>query len=276
MEPEGVEETPTADEEKERLIKYGGKTVVIIAVIILAAVGLYYLLLGTGIDIFDLFGGKPAEMLIIGNSSQKVIDVLNQNETLVRYTIKTLDSLERNPAEQIKDYDIILLDQSEEVNKEVSLELGMAIEEYVKSGGKLIIVKDSGIRRPGAADVVGWQSTFGNIMPVECELKGPMNLPSCSQAIVVSGKLKRLDEDHTIMNGIEVVPAEPGSTLVFTVFDVNPTGNQIAYIEDTTNEKSYPAIVEKKSLLGTTIYFNYNPGKTRGILEATLRYLVGK
>lgn len=216
---------------------------------------------------------KPMQMLIIGNTSVEVLDVLNANEKLVHYRIKSAESLSRNPIEQLRNYDVVMLDQSEEANKEVSYELGQGIEQYVKTGGKFILIKDSGIRRPGAVDIIGWKNTFRDVVPVECELKGPTDVPSCTQPLVVRGKVMRLDEDHPIMEGIEIAPPEPSLLVSFTVFDINPIGNEVAYIEDPITKKSYPAIVEKRLLIGKSIYFNYNPGKTRGILESTLRYL---
>ena len=228
--------------------------------------------LGIVVDIFEP-GEKPAQMLIIGNTSQEILDVLNANPRLVQYRIKSAEALERNPKEQLRNYEIVLLDQSEEANKEVSFELGKAVEEYVKTGGKFILVMDSGIRRPGAYDILGWENTFRDIVPVNCERKGSMDVPSCINPIIVRGKINREDFDHPIMEGIEVAPADPGLYISITTFDVTPTGNEIAYVEEATTKKTYPAIVEKRLFIGKSIYFNYNPGKTRGILESTLRYL---
>ncbi len=228
--------------------------------------------LGIVVDLFEP-GDRPIQMLIIGNTSQEVLDVLDANPKLVHYRIKAATALERNPKEQLRNYGIVMLDQSEEANKEVSLALGKAIEEYVKTGGKFILVRDSGIRRPGAFDVLGWKNTFRDIVPVTCERKGAMDIPSCTNPIFVRGTINREDFDHEILEGIEVAPAEPGLYLTLETFDVSPTGNEIAYIEEATTRKTYPAIVEKRLFIGKSIYFNYNPGKTKGIFESTLRYL---
>ena len=228
--------------------------------------------LGIIVDIFEP-GERPAQMLIIGQTSQEVLDVLDANPKLVNYRIKTAQALERNPKEQLRNYEIVMLDQSEEANKEISLELGRGIEEYVKTGGKFILVKDSGIRRPEAYDILGWKNTFRDIVPVTCERKGVMDVPSCISPIIVRGTINREDFDHPIMEGIEVAPADPGLYLSVVAFDVTPTGNEIAYIEEGSTRKTYPAIVEKRLFIGKSIYFNYNPGKTKGIFESTLRYL---
>ncbi|AJF59660.1 MAG: hypothetical protein QT03_C0001G0152 [archaeon GW2011_AR10] len=229
-------------------------------------------LVGPIAEIFE-GGAKPSSMLIIGATSQEVLDVLNDNDDLIRYRIKTADSLRRNPREQLAQYDIVMLDQSQEANKEVSRELGEGIEKYVAAGGNLIVVLDSGIRRPGAFDVIGWENTFGQTVPVSCD-RVINDIPVCLDRRIVRGKLYREDEDHPILRGIEAFPAEPELFAIFETFDVTPTGKEIAYIQEASAaRKTYPAIVEKPTLVGKSIYFNYNPGITRGILESTLRYM---
>ena len=224
-------------------------------------------------DVFQS-GNDQTKMLIIGSTSQEVIDILNDNRDIIDYDLKTTQTLERNPKEQLVQYKIVMLDQSEEANKEVSKKLGEAIQGFVTKGGKLIIVKDSGIRRPDTFDVVGWKNTFGDVVPVECD-RIINNIPTCTDRRLVQGKLYREDEDHPILEGIEVYPADPYLDAYFEVFDVAVDGKEIAYIQSSaTDKKSYAAIVEKNVLgLGNSIYFNYNPGKTRGIFESTLDYL---
>ncbi|MEM4261533.1 MAG: hypothetical protein QXU92_03465 [Candidatus Diapherotrites archaeon] len=217
------------------------------------------------------FGGKT-KMLILGSTSREVLDILNDNRHIIDYDLKSVDSVERNPSEILANYKIVMLDQSQESNKEVSKKLGEAIQRYVKNGGKFILVMDSGIRRPDTFDVIGWRNTFGDIIPVDCD-RVSNNLPSCTQPIIVSGKLYKQDEHHKIMEGIDIYPAEPFRNAAFKVFDVSVNGREIAYIQSEFNKKSYPAIVEKKLVIGKSIYFNYNPGLTRGIFESTLYYL---
>lgn len=224
--------------------------------------------------IAELFEGteKPMQILIIGSTSQEVLDVFNNSPDLVNYIIRTADSLRRSPREQLAQYDVVFLDQSQQPNKEVSRELGEAVEKYVNGGGKLVTVLDSGIRRPGAFDVIGWENTFGEIVPVSCD-RIIQEVPVCTNRIFVKGQLFRQDEDHPILKGITVFPADPGFYATFEVFDVTPKGKEIAYIQDPNTRKTFPAIVEKPTIIGKSIYFNYNPGITGGILQSTLRYL---
>ncbi|MBI4044856.1 MAG: hypothetical protein HY392_04055 [Candidatus Diapherotrites archaeon] len=228
-------------------------------------------ILGPVADIFE-GGAQPARMLIVGATSQEVIDVLNKHEQLVRYVVRTPESLDRSPREIISNYDIVMLDQSQQANKEVSFELGQAIQQYVGTGGKLIVVLDSGIRRPGAYDVIGWENTFKDVVPVSCD-RIVDEIPVCINRITVRGKLYSIDDDHAIMRGIPVFPADPGFNAVFETLDVSPKGRELAFIEDPFTKKSFPGIVEKPSLVGKSIYFNYNPGITEGILVGTINYL---
>ena len=229
-------------------------------------------ILGALADTADLHGGKT-KMLLLGSSSQEVVDILNDNRDIIDLDQKTLDSVERNPTEILADYKIVMLDQSQEADKEVTKKVGDAIERYVKNGGKFIIVMDSGIRRPDTFDVIGWRNTFGDIIPVDCD-RVINNQPSCTNRVFVTGKLYRQDESSKIMQGIDVYPAEPYRNAVFTTFDVSETGREIAYLKsEGIDGKSYPAIVEKKLVIGKSIYFNYNPGLTRGVFESTIDYL---
>ncbi len=217
---------------------------------------------------------STARILIIGAPSPEVLAVLNANKDLVgNPIIKAAEAFARNPENQLAQYDIVFLDQTGQVSKEIPRQLGDALQSYVKTGGKMVIVQDSGIERPGALDVLGWKANFGNIVPVNCDiiLDG---LPTCKRPIVVAGVIWQQDYKHPIMQGIERVPAEAGAGLGLVVFDVGVTGNEIAYIEDIRTGKNFPAIVEYAQLGGgKVIYFNYNPGVTVGIFENTIKYL---
>ncbi|MBS3062972.1 MAG: hypothetical protein J4203_03805 [Candidatus Diapherotrites archaeon] len=222
-------------------------------------------------------GSSPVKLLIIGKSSPEVIDVLNKNPDLVVYRMKSPHELERNPKEQISQYDVVMLDQSQEADKAISRRLGDALNSWVKGGGNLVTVMDSGIRRTGlggqvAFDVVGWQGTIGDVVPVSCDRVGEGQL-ACENKIIVRGKLTRQIESHAIMSGIEVAPPQEGAFFLLETFDVTPTGTEVAYVSEARGIDSFPGIVEKKMVVGKSVYFNYNPGITQTILENTLKYM---
>jgi hypothetical protein len=217
----------------------------------------------------------PMNMLIIGSPSDEFRDVLNQSKDLVRYDVRKADRLTTNAPDVLAEYDIVVLDQHLESNKEVSRQLGEAIQKYVSSGGKFILVMDSGIRRTGDAAILGWEATFGDIVPVRCDREGALDRPSCLVNVHVAGKIYRDDYKHPIMKGINEAPMETGAYLLET-FPVNVNGKQIAWIEAYPFENQsdqYPAIVEKKLVVGKSLYFGYDPGISKGIFDATLKYL---
>lgn len=219
-------------------------------------------------------GGKPSEVLVIGNSTAEFLRVLDEQKDLVQYRLRAASSLERNPKEQLAQYDMIVLDMSRQPDKGVSRELGDAIVQFVRTGGKLIVVQDSGIFQKGAPDVIGWKATFGDLVAVECEYVG-VGTPSCARRVTLRGRMYRLKEDHRIMQGIEEVPPDRNlPPILFDVFEVAPTGTEVAYIQsDLEVGQTVSGIVEKPLVVGKSIYFNYNPGLTPGVVANTLRYL---
>jgi len=230
-----------------------------------------------------LGGQEQVQMLVIGQPSVDLQADLDNQRDLVYYRVKDAADLDAAPADQLAQYDLVLIDQhlgATPYEKSISRTLGEALENYVRTGGKLIVVMDSAIYRSGgiygtgvATDVIGWRATFGDIIPVECDL-GQNDLPTCTNPIVTVGKVHRLDFDSPIMEGIEVAPADPRyGPLTLITFDVKPTGTQVAYIKHIATASHYPGIVEKKLLVGKVIYFNYDPAITPGIWQNTLEYL---
>jgi hypothetical protein len=221
-------------------------------------------------------GTDSAKMLIIGATSPETLDVLYGMEDVVKTVQRDSSSLDRNPKEVLVNYDVILLDQSQQTDKSVSRKLGEALQEYVKKGGKLITVLDSGIYQAGAFDAVGWKATIGDVIPVNCE-RIYQGEPTCMMRLTVRGKIYRLDENHKIMQGIEEFPVLPNQLANFETFDVGVEGREIAYLKDESGAgRTFPAIVEKNLIIGKSIYFNYNPGYTRVILQNTINYVLGR
>jgi len=244
----------------------------LLAIIIGVVVFSYIFVVQPELEKIELDSQKT-KMLVIGASSQEVIDILNGNRDIIDYDLKTTQTLERNPREIIAKYDIVMLDQSEEANKEVSKKFGEAIQIFVNNGGKFILVKDSGTRRPDTVDVIGWRNTFGDIIPVECN-RNVKDQPTCTNRRIIQGKILRQDEDHPIMEGIETFPSDPLRNATFESFKVALSGKEIAFIQSSSIDSSiFVGIAEKPLVVGKSIYFNYNPGKTRGIFESTLDYL---
>jgi len=219
---------------------------------------------------------EPMKMLIIGSPSADFKDILNQSKDLVRYQVRSADRLKTNPKEILAQFDVVVLDQHLESEKAISRQLGEAIQHYVGSGGKFILVMDSGIRRTNDSAILGWEATFGDIVPVTCDIIGEDEQPSCTKHVFVTGRIYRQDFKHPIMKGIEFAPREAGYNYMLETLPVNVKGNLIAWIEMYPYENEadqYPAIVEKKLVVGKSLYFGYDPGISKGIFDATLKYL---
>ncbi len=253
--------------------------------------------IGYKMDLWDLpiLGTEDKlNILVIGAPEPSLLTVLNENRDMLVFQQVTPSILEVAPTEQLAQYDIVILDQhaypyADKYARSLSRQAGEAIEKYVNNGGKLIVIMDSGIYKSGgttgtgvAKDVVGWKGILGDAVPVTCG-KTVNGLPSCTQPITVIGRIYRVSYNHPIMSGIEMAPATlqdaPYTMITFDVAASN--GETLAYIKaDATSDTkglgggaTYPAIVEKKSLLGKSIYFNYNPGLTPTIFAKTLQYL---
>ncbi len=228
-----------------------------------------------------LFEGKGAAVLVIGSPSPEFTRVLNdaENKDIIRSLRHvTVDSIQHNPSETLKNYDIVILDQSLSADKSITRTVGEAIKNYVQSGGKFIVVLNSGIERPGDSSVIGWTATFGDIIPVKCD-PTLYSVPSCKNTLRMNGIIYSVRSDsksagYKIMYGIERVPALEAAGLLQTeTYDVTATGTEIAYFQDARSGKTVTAIVEKPLLLGKVIYFNYNPGLSEAIFVNTIKYL---
>jgi len=262
--------------------KLPAKQLGIIAVAVIVIAAAYFS--GAWKAPFEISTGE-AKMLVIGEISPGMKAVLDNDSSLVYYRMQDASQLNVNPGEQLGQYGIVLLDQhlgETFYDHSISRQLGEALQNFVRTGGKLVVVMDSGVYSSGpnnsiASDVAKWEANLGDIMPVECDTTAT-GIGSCSMPISVQGSIIRAEIDHRIMEGIESAPAvytDYGEQVIytFTTFNVRPVGDVVAVIlEDSTN-RTLPAIVEKKKLLGKTIYFNYDPGMTPGILQNTLEYL---
>jgi hypothetical protein len=236
--------------------------------------------LGIIVDIIE--PSDKVNILIISDSSNSVSvnirETFNVNSDIITYRIRPASDLTMNPKQKIDGYDIIML----EGLTHIPYSLGQAIVDRVKGGGKLITVKGAGIRRGVvtptgevqgyAPDVLGWEETFDDLIPVNCE-NSENEIPGCTDNLIVSGKLYREEENHEIMKGFEEIPPEPNSYKNFEVLNVNYTANELAYIRGSQYQEPLPGIVEKKMIFGKSIYFNYDPGTTPGLLISTIEYL---
>ncbi|MFA5931489.1 MAG: hypothetical protein WC821_04225 [archaeon] len=228
-------------------------------------------------------GSARVQVLFIGEPSLGERVVLDNLSYFLTYRTREASSFGNASSEELNQYDLVMLDQSNSADKSVTVSLGDAIQKYVAKGGKLIVVMNSGIYQSvgfqgyTAADVVGWKATFGSIIPAEC-IPGSDGVPTCAEGREESvvGRIYQQDFEHPIMQGIEVAPpmGEAPKAMRTLGIQADEGAKTIAYIKAENTPKSYPAILEKKHFpMGSVIYFNYDPGMTPGILKNTIYYL---
>lgn len=256
-------------------IKWETVLPIVVVIVVVLLIVFQTNIFATGLGLFT--GSKSMTLLVIGSPTQEFRSVLGdaENRDLIQHIrFSDAQTLEHNPYERIKDFDIIILDQSLQTDKSISRSLGEAITRYVRNGGKLIVVGNSGIERPGDISVLGWKATFGDIVPVGCE---PIQrgIPSCQRGFQIQATIHAAREDHPIMYGILRVPALESAGYLYTeTFNVPIYGTEIAYVKDEVTGNVYTGIVEKQTMFGgKVLYFNYNPGLSNAIFVNTLQYL---
>ena len=195
------------EEEEFTPKKNKNKQIAVVGIIVLLIIA--FLVVGGNMP--QLFSSQPTQVLVIGQLSpgeRIVLDNLNQEFT---YSIRSASDLESSSIETLSEYRIIILDQTI-TEKSISSDLGSALESYVVKGGELIVVKNSAIRLSlglngvEAGDSIGWKTTLGNMVPVECILING-NEPSCkegNEVPIVARIIKQ--EDHPIMFGVDIAP----------------------------------------------------------------------
>ncbi|MCX6803059.1 MAG: hypothetical protein NTY48_00640, partial [Candidatus Diapherotrites archaeon] len=220
----------------------------LILLVIIGVAGLNY------IDIIDVpilpKDPQRVHVMFIGEPSLGEKVVLDNLFSFLTYRVRAADSFGNAASEELNQYDIVFLDQSNTANKSVTVALGEAIQKYVSKGGKLVVVMNSGIYQSvgfqglTAADVVGWKATFGKIIPAEC-VPGYNGVPSCREGseISVVGRIWQQDFEHPIMQGIEVAPPMGDAPVALRTLAVQADegARTIAYIKAENTPQSYPA-----------------------------------
>ncbi|MDO8627824.1 MAG: hypothetical protein Q7K42_05125, partial [Candidatus Diapherotrites archaeon] len=207
---------------------------------------------------------KP-NVLVIGSPSQETLKILQENTNA---TVKSSTELENKPRDQLAQYQIAFLDQSNQQDKAVSADLAGALVDWVKKSGKLIIVKDSGIYAPGSSTPNGWDN-FQGIIPVGCK-RLIKEKEACISPATINAQIISQKRDHPLTKDFEKFPTSAEEKLTLTTFPVERIGTELAYIESDTGE-TYTAIVQNsKLIIGKVFYFNYDPGMTPQILTQAL------
>ncbi len=229
-------------------------------------------------------GSARVNVLFIGEPSLGERAGLDRLSYFVTWRQRDAATFGMASTEEFHQYDIVILDQSNIADKSITVSLGEALQKYVQKGGKLVVVMNSGVYQSAgfggytSNDVTNWKATMGDIVPANC-IAGSDGVPSCAEGKEVSvvGRVWAQDYEHPIMNGIETAPPVGQAPIVVRTLEIAPDAGakRVAYIQGESVSKTFDAILEKKSfpMMGTVIYFNYDPGMTPGIFNNTIFYL---
>jgi len=208
----------------------------------------------------------------------------------IEVTKMALSPMRRIYASNLSDYKVVILYETK--SKMLSLSQREELYKYVKNGGNLIVVLDSGTYMPkfdyygtpGDTSPVwtGWKDKYmGAIMPVTCDTP-----TDCSLSSTGSARIATLTPEHPIMGGMEFYP-ETGAPLALhyipgivesangtTIADVEIVNAAGGLSPNSTVKATYPGIVVSTNIMGgKVVFFNYEPQKTPIILINTIEWL---
>lgn len=277
-----------AQEQSKKKNAYAEAALPVALLIILAlifAVKLGFINLG-GISLFS----KPTTVLILTDdpTSQEIqatLQVLHKDASY--YQIKTrtmtLTPNKRIYAKSLADADVIMLYEVD--NKVLSVEQRKELAKYLKAGGKLLVVKDSGTYvpqcdvlgtncDPQAREWVGWMF-LSDYMPVECDDEASCQPQSVSDAVIES-----IDTDNPIVKPFADRPINIGTTDAIVQLQPSDNGVDVAdiYVGGVDNPQAvFPAITVSEGMFGTkVIHFNFDPWQSKALLINAILYLAGR
>ena len=234
------------------------------------------------------FSQPVSVMILTDNPSdpaiQNTIQVLQSESSYYKIKTRTmtLTPNKRIFAQQFADTDVIILyetDPKPTLSKEQRLEL----QKYLKAGGKMIVILNSGTYipqcdilgtgcDPSAREWVGWLY-LSDFMPVECD-----NEEACVPESIDDSVLYTIDPDNPIMKGFEQI--ELPSPTAIKRLQLSKTGTDVADIYEggIDNPKAvYLGITVSQNIFGgKVVHFNFEPWKIKYVLVNTVLYLSGK
>lgn len=221
----------------------------------------------------DIFGGKTIKVTVIGRPSPQLVNQLTSKDSReagiwyagsgLRQEILTTGTL--------KSFDVVIL-QGQPVCDRTARRV---ISDWVKGGGRLLIIGDACTRVTDDPAALGWDvgGLLGDVVPAK--IGGVTHTAEPIRRGCTSGQFRFAEYDHPIGAGIKEFQFS-GTTI-----EVYPTANGriISYIDcsDTSRASlaTTPAILENSGLFGgKVIYLAYDPGiASRNMFINTLKYM---
>ena len=199
----------------------------------------------------------------------------------MQYQVFLPDDLTYVQTSLLKNYDLLILSGDRMYTRPVRT----AVESYLESGGKLVIIGDAATKDPEDALYNGW----GHIkVPIELRRSASMDSTEIPVITLNSPLLRIVDLNNPINVGyglkmnltkIEDKPTCSGS---LKVIDINPlAGGTISILtganDDTGKESTIPAVVEQKGIMGGSVYyFSFDPGCTPNMWISAVQEITGK
>lgn len=200
----------------------------------------------------------------------------------MQYQVFNPDDLTYVQASLLKNYDLLILAGDRDYTRPVRT----AVETYLNSGGKVVIIGDAATKDPEDALYNGW----GHIeVPIELRNRQDGLTDNNVPYLILSDPVvKVVDLDHPINVGyglkldLSQILDKPTCSGTLTTIDVNPlTGGTISILTGTDSVNSdtttVPAVVEEKGILGGSIYyFSFDPGCMPNMWISTVQEITGK
>ena len=199
----------------------------------------------------------------------------------MQYTQYSPDDLTWAKDSLLKNFDLIILAGDRDYTRPVRT----AVESYLNSGGKIIIIGDAATKDPEDALYNGWGHISSPVVLVNRVSDGKVNdgIPYVEMQDAV---LRITDLENPLNVGYMLSSnlSETNTSCkgVMNVIDVNPDkGNTIDILSGidllTGKRKTLPAIVEQTSVFGGTVYyFSFDPGCMPNMWISAVQEITGK
>ncbi len=182
----------------------------------------------------------------------------------------------------LKKYDLLVLVGERNYTRPVR----EAVENYLKNGGKIVIIGDAATKDPEDPLYIGW----GHIkVPMVLRQNPELSDDGIPYVNLKNPELRVVDLENPIVVGyglkvnLTEIPDKPscgGGEEGLTVIDVNPTTGTTVFVvtgESDEKKKTIPAVIEESSMFGGTVYyFAFDPGCMPNAWVSTVQQITGK
>ncbi len=247
----------------------------------------------------DMFGGGSVQIAVIGQlsggntevSAQYLEDYFNSPEAQ-SYEFQEVEfdpeTAKYSGEKLLNQFDMVILAGERNFSRPVKEGIG----NYIKGGGKLVVIGDAAINDPNDPLVLGWNvDEMAGTFPVALEYDLSKEDIDEPKTLIGDLTFSFTTIDHPIyentgypmesnFSDLEGVHKECSEHL--HVIPIMPQGGDIlgvieGEIDGEEGSKTILAIAEKKTSFGGHVaYFSYDPGCTRGLWTSTVNYMVGR